>query len=130
MKFSLATATFLLAALAVAAPQNRNNGNRNGGNTNANSGNTNSNSGNTNSNSGNNNAGNQTTNGGNNVDQPQVQNGSNDRNPSGTVDQQTAQLMQTAIDSWMRDTGVVSNFLNIGPNIQDETTFRNQAQIA
>lgn len=38
--------------------------------------------------------------------------------------------MQTAIDAWMRDTGVVSNFLNIGPNIQDEQTFKNQAQIA
>jgi len=138
MKLSFATATLLLAGLAVAAPQNRNNGNRNGGNTNANSGNTNSNSGNTNSNSGNtnsnsgnNNAGNQTTNGGNNnVDQPQVQDGSNDRSPFGSVDQQTAQLMQTSIDAWMRDTGVVSNFLNIGPNIQDEATFRNQAQIA
>lgn len=61
---------------------------------------------------------------------PQIQDGSNDVNGAPQVDQQTAILMQTAVDAWMRDTGVVSNFLNIGGGLQDEQTFKNQALIA
>jgi hypothetical protein len=122
MKFTIASATLLLAALAVAAPQNRNNGNN--GNSNSNGGNTQASNQSTNSNNGNNNNNN------GNAQQNANANGSNGRNPSGQVSQDQAQLMQTAIDAWMRDTGVVSNFLNIGPNIQDEQTFKNQAQIA
>lgn len=38
--------------------------------------------------------------------------------------------MQTAIDAWQRDTGVVSNFLNQGASYPDDQTFRIQAQIA
>jgi hypothetical protein len=123
MKFTIASATLLLAALAVAAPQNRNNGN---GNSNSNSGN---NQASNQSSNGNNNNNNNNNNNGN-AQQNANANGSNGRNPSGQVSQDQAQLMQTAIDAWMRDTGVVSNFLNIGPNIKDEQTFKNQAQIA
>ncbi|TID20679.1 hypothetical protein E2P81_ATG05308 [Venturia nashicola] len=138
MKFSIVSITLILAALAVAAPQNRNNGNGGNSNTNSNSNsNSNTNSGsnsNSNSNSGNGQANNQNSNsnnGNNNNGNANANaNGSNGRNPSGQVSQDQAQLMQTAIDAWMRDTGVVSNFLNIGPNIQDEQTFKNQAQIA
>jgi hypothetical protein len=122
MKFTIASATLLLAALAVAAPQNRNNGNS--GNSNSNSGNSQASNQTSNGNTNNNNGGNA------NAQQAANVNGSNGRNPSGQVSQDQAQQMQTAIDAWMRDTGVVSNFLNIGPNIQDETTFKNQAQIA
>ncbi|KAF1984917.1 hypothetical protein K402DRAFT_296378, partial [Aulographum hederae CBS 113979] len=38
--------------------------------------------------------------------------------------------MQTAVDAWMRDTGVVSNFLNRATSYTDDTTFKNQARIA
>jgi hypothetical protein len=38
--------------------------------------------------------------------------------------------MLTAVNDWMRDTGVVSNFLNIGKGLTDEQTFKNQAEIA
>ncbi|KAF2416690.1 hypothetical protein EJ08DRAFT_654660 [Tothia fuscella] len=144
MKFTVASVALLLAALAVAAPQNRNNGNRNGQNNNGQN-NTNVQNGQTNNgqnnngqnNNGQNNNG-QNNNGQNNNGQnqqgnnqnPQVQDGNNDVNQQSQVSQDQALLMQNAIDGWMRDTGIVSNFLNIGQGLQDEQSFKNQAQIA
>jgi hypothetical protein len=100
MKLSLSTSV-LLAALASAAPQ-RNNGNGNGNNNNNNGG----------------------------SNQAGIQNGNNDVNNPGTVDSAAAALMTTAIGAWMRDTGLVSNFLNNGASYPDDATFKNQALIA
>jgi len=69
------------------------------------------------------------TNGGS-VDNPAPQDGSNDKNNGGNVNFATAILIQTAVDAWQRDTGVVSNFLNMGQSFTDENTFKNQALIA
>jgi hypothetical protein len=145
MKLSVGSVTFLLAALATAYPANGNNNgqgvasNTNAGNSASNNGaNTNANSGagaTASSNAGNNTAsaqgGNSNANGTNGTPgQPAIQDGNNDVNAAGTISGQNALLVNTAITAWMRDTGVVSNFLNIGPTIQDDATFRNQAQIA
>jgi hypothetical protein len=107
MKLTL-SASLLLAALAAAAPQGTGNGNNNG---NANSGNTNN---------GNSNGGNQAG----------IQDGNNDANQPGTVDAAAASLMTTAIGAWMRDTGLVSNFLNNGASYPDDATFKNQALVS
>jgi hypothetical protein len=110
MKFTTVFVTLFIAVFATALPQNRNS-NSNGNRT---------------SNTGNNGNNNQ----GSNVGNPAIQNGSNGVNQPSQVSQAQAQLMQTAIDAWMRDTGVVSNFLNIGQSLNDEQSFKNQAQIA
>jgi len=57
-------------------------------------------------------------------------NGANSTNQPSQVDAETAALMSTAVNAWVMDTGVVSNFLNMGNSFTDETTFKNQAQIA
>jgi len=106
MKLSVATLSMLLA-VATAYPQRNNSTSGNG------NGNNNNNNNNGNSNNGQNNNG-QNSNG-------------NQRAP---VDQNLALLMNTASADWMRDTGVVSNFLDNGKNYMDDATFRNQAQIA
>lgn len=131
MKLSTAI-TLLLAGVAVAYPQNRGNGtnNNNGNNGNNNNGNNNNgNNNNGNNNNGNNNNGNNGNNNGN-SNSGAPQDGSNDTNQQGRVDQNTALLMSTAVSAWMRDTGVVSNFLDNGASYNDESTFKNQALIA
>jgi hypothetical protein len=101
MKLSLST-SILLAALAAAAPQRNNGGGNNNGNTNGNSG----------------------------SNQGGIKNGNNDGNQQSQVDSNAAALMTTAIGAWMRDTGLVSNFLNNGASYPDDATFKNQALIA
>jgi len=112
---------------------NNNRGNSNSGNnTNLSTSSGNSNGSGTNvfqpaSNTANNGAqnGNKTT------DNAAPQNGANSANQPSQVDAATAALMSTAVNAWMMDTGVVSNFLlNIGNSLTDEMTFKNQAQIA
>lgn len=44
-----------------------------------------------------------------------------------SVDPATAQSMQLAIRNWMSDTTVVSQFLNTGKSISDETQFKKMA---
>jgi hypothetical protein len=107
MRFNIAAISTLLVASVAAYPQsNGNNGNSTG--------------------SGDNN----TNNGTGSVDNPAPQDGSNDKNNPGAVNFATAVLIQTAVDAWQRDTGVVSNFLNMGQSFTDDETFRNQALIA
>ncbi|KAF2398713.1 hypothetical protein EJ06DRAFT_89258 [Trichodelitschia bisporula] len=86
-------------------------------------------------NTGNSNAGNSTTgttNTGNTgaANQPAIQDGANDVNAAGSVSASDALLINTAIDAWQRDTGVVTNFLNMGASFTDDATFKNQALIA
>jgi hypothetical protein len=134
MKLTLASVTLLLAALAVAAPQNKagkatkastGNGKASNGTTNAGS-----NTNNGNNNGGNTNVGNSTTNAGGNTNAGTNNGGNTNAGNGATVDAATGQLMQLAVDGWMRDTGVVSNFLNTGGSLTDEQTFKNQALIA
>jgi hypothetical protein len=40
------------------------------------------------------------------------------------------ELVEIAVNSWRRDTGVVSNFLNKGQSFTDNQTFKNQAFVA
>jgi hypothetical protein len=40
------------------------------------------------------------------------------------------ELVEIAVSSWRRDTGVVSNFLNKGQSFTDDQTFKNQAFVA
>src|ERR1700753_2268335 len=110
MRLNAVAITALFAASAAAYPQSSNNG---GNSTNSGSNNNNNNNNGTNS-----------------IDNPPAQDGSNDRNNPGVVSLATAVLIQTAVDAWQRDTGVVSNFLNMGQSWTDEETFKNQALIA
>jgi hypothetical protein len=109
MKLNFITLSSAIATAVVAYPQS------------SNSGNLTSSTQPTNSNSGNNNS---------TIDNPPTQDGSKDRNNAGVVSLATAILMQTAVDAWQRDTGVVSNFVNQGASFTDEETFKNQALIA
>lgn len=65
-----------------------------------------------------------------NVDNPPVQDGTNDVNTPSTIRFADQLLLNTAVSGWQRDTGIVSNFLNIGPTLTDEETFKNQALVA
>ncbi|KAF2668377.1 hypothetical protein BT63DRAFT_456013 [Microthyrium microscopicum] len=47
-----------------------------------------------------------------------------------TVDDDTAQALQTACDNWTADTGKVSNFQNIGSSTASGSQFTNAANIA
>jgi hypothetical protein len=110
MRLNIVAISAVLVASAAAYPQpNSNKGNSTTG---------------TNGGNGNNN------NNGTGVDNPPTQDGSNDRNNPGVVSLATAILIQTAVDAWQRDTGVVSNFLNMGATFTDDETFKNQALIA
>jgi hypothetical protein len=123
MKLNLITLATLLVASAAAFPQSNSNNNNNGNSTDSGDDNNNNDS-NSNNNNNNNNSN------GTNIDNPPIQDGSNDTNNPGKVNLATAILLQTAVDAWQRDTGVVSNFLNMGQSFTDETTFKNQALIA
>jgi hypothetical protein len=109
MKLNLATLTSILVATATAYPQSSNSGNLTSSSQPSNGANNNSTAS---------------------IDNPPAQDGSNDKNNPGVVNLSTAILMQTAVDSWQRDTGVVSNFLNMGASFTDDETFKNQALIA
>jgi hypothetical protein len=154
MKLNLVTLTLILAAVVAAVParttgnngsntytgNNDSNGkNNNNPDTNSDSSNGSNSSNNTSlpTNSGtnafqpaSNTANNGVQNGNKTEDKAASQNGANSANQPNQVDAATAALMSTAVNAWMMDTGVVSNFLNIGNSLTKETTFMNQAQIA